>query len=120
MNTTEPTKELNAADIKFKVIAPAFRGAPAPEFVETGFNEPRIPDGMRYKSVSSHPSETDPKVLIVDWETQECYDDSGLYQFTDEARRWAEANKLAENGITAEFNLSDRYSDWTAWFTVGK
>lgn len=120
MNTAKPTKELNAADIKFKVIAPAFRGAPAPEFVETGFNEPRIPDGMRYKSVSSYPSATDPKFLHVDWETQECYDSRELEQFKAEARRWAEANQLAKNGITAKFNLSDRYSDWTAWFTVGK
>lgn len=111
---------MNAADIKFKTIAPPYRGAPAPEFVETGFNEPRIPDGMRYKSVSSYPSKTNPKLLIVDWETQECYDNSGLKQFKEEARRWAAANKLTENGITVEFNLSDRYSDWTAHFKVGK
>ena len=103
-------------DIKFIVNARPFRGAPEPDFDPEKFNESRIPEGMRFKSV--HPSWDDAKPLRVEWETQDCYDDSGLDEFANEAARWYDANRLNDKEIDLEFDMSDRYSDWTAFIRI--
>lgn len=103
-------------DIKFIVNSRAFRGAPEPDFDPEKFNESRIPDGMRFKSV--HPSWDDAKTLRVEWETQDCYDDSGLDEFAGEAARWYDENNLNDKEIDLIVELSDRYSDWTASFRI--
>ena len=110
---------MDIKELHFQVNATVCRGANKPCFDPTKFNEGRIPDGMRYKSVSSYPvSDTH---LRIDWTTQECYDDEGLEQFKEEARRWGDYNGLtgvSGEGIVLEFNLDDRYSDWTAYFEI--
>lgn len=108
---------MNANDIKFSVNAPACRGAQMPEFDPKKFNESRVPDNMRFKSVSKYPAD-DGRSFRVEWTTQECYDDTGLEQFKEEVRRWWTDNGYAGHGIVLEFYLDDRDSDWNAYFEL--
>ncbi len=55
------------------VASPEYRGAPAPKFDPKAINEPRIPDGMRYKEYTWSEDEFTDGGVILDWVTQETY-----------------------------------------------
>lgn len=87
------------------VVSPEYRGAPAPKFDPKAINEPRIPDGMRYKEYSWS---EDSDGVILDWVTQEIYTPEDREAFKVEVRR-----ALKENGFKGkvQVNLNVRGED---------
>ena len=90
------------------VASPEYRGAPAPKFNPKAINEPRIPDGMRYKEYTWSEDEYVDGGVILDWVTQETYTPEDREVFKAEVTR-----ALKENGFKgkAQVNLNVRGED---------
>lgn len=90
------------------VAAPEYRGAPAPKFNPKAINEPRIPDGMRYKEYTWSEDEFTDGGVILDWVTQETYTPEDREVFKAEVKR-----ALKENGFKGkvQVNLNVRGED---------
>lgn len=74
------------------VASPEYRGAPAPKFNPKAINEPRIPDGMRYKEYTWSEDEFTDGGVILDWVTQETYTPEDREAFKAEVERALKAN----------------------------
>lgn len=94
------------------VAAPEYRGAPAPKFNPKAINEPRIPDGMRYKEYTW--SEEGDGV-ILDWVTQETYTPEDREVFKAEVKRALKANGFKGK---AQVNLNVRGEDDIETFVI--
>lgn len=101
------------------VASPEYRGAPAPKFNPKAINEPRIPDGMRYKEYTWSEDEFTDGGVILDWVTQETYTPEDREAFKAEVRR-----ALKENGFKGkvQVNLNVRGEDdiETFYIDMGK
>lgn len=97
------------------VAAPEYRGAPAPKFNPKAINEPRIPDGMRYKEYTWSEDEFTDGGVILDWVTQETYTPEDREVFKAEVKR-----ALKENGFkgTVQVNLNVRGEDDIETFVI--
>lgn len=90
------------------VASPEYKGAPAPKFDPKAINEPRIPDGMRYKEYTWSDDEFTDGGVILDWVTQETYTPEDREVFKAEVKR-----ALKENGFKGkvQVNLNVRGED---------
>ena len=97
------------------VAAPEYRGAPAPKFNPKAINEPRIPDGMRYKEYTWSEDEFTDGGVILDWVTQETYTPEDREAFKAEVKR-----ALKENGFKGkvQVNLNVRGEDDIETFVI--
>jgi len=97
------------------VATPEYRGAPAPKFNPKAINEPRIPDGMRYKEYTWSEDEFTDGGVILDWVTQETYTPEDRKVFKAEVVR-----ALKENGFKGQVqvNLNVRGEDDIDTFVI--
>lgn len=98
------------------VAAPEYRGAPAPKFNPKAINEPRIPDGMRYKEYTW--SEEGDGV-ILDWVTQETYTPEDREVFKAEVKRALKANGF-KGKVQVNLNVRDEDDIETFVIDMGK
>lgn len=98
------------------VVAPEYRGAPAPKFNPKAINEPRIPDGMRYKEYAWS---EDSDGVILDWVPQETYTPEDREVFKAEVERALKANRF-KGKVQVNLNVRGEDDIETFFIDMGK
>lgn len=101
------------------VAAPEYRGAPAPKFNPKVINEPRIPDGMRYKEYTWSEDEFTDGGVILDWVTQETYTPEDREAFKSEVKRALKANGF-KGKVQVNLNVRGEDEIETFFIDMGK
>ena len=101
------------------VAAPEYRGAPAPKFNPKAINEPRIPDGMRYKEYTWSEDEFTDGDVILDWVTQETYTPEDREAFKSEVKRALKANGF-KGKVQVNLNVRGEDDIETFFIDMGK
>ena len=101
------------------VAAPEYRGAPAPKFNPKAINEPRIPDGMRYKEYTWSEDEFTDGDVILDWVTQETYTPEDREAFKAEVKRALKANGF-KGKVQVNLNVRGEDDIETFFIDMGK
>lgn len=101
------------------VAAPEYRGAPAPKFNPKAINEPRIPDGMRYKEYTWSEDEFTDGGVILDWVTQETYTPEDREAFKSEVKRALKANGF-KGKVQVNLNVRGEDDIETFFIDMGK